>query len=198
MCTRFYRSSLLMLAGASVLLLPGAYAKNKKPKAPPLPAQDTIAVVGHVAVTTGPVTRFLTTQHYNSSYYLYVERDGGKNVTLVDVTKASQPSVLADMSYSSAGESNSGIVVVAGTAALVSTESAPAPRAPQTLRIMDFSDPQNPKVAREFAGVTAMSRDDRRGLIFIANVDGIWIMQQQLAQDPAVEKAYADYVLYSH
>lgn len=61
---------------------------------------------------------------------------------------------------------------------------------------MDFSDPQNPKVARVFAGVTAMSRDQGRGLIFVANADGIWILQQRLAQDPEVEKAYANYVLY--
>ena len=59
---------------------------------------------------------------------------------------------------------------------------------------MDFSDPKNPKVAREFTGVTAMSRDDRRGLIFIANAEGIWILQQHLAEDPEVEKAYAHYV----
>jgi hypothetical protein len=43
-----------------------------------------------------------------------------------------------------------------------------------------------------------LSRDDRRGLIFVANTEGIWILQQRLAQDPEVEKAYASYVLYSH
>ena len=63
---------------------------------------------------------------------------------------------------------------------------------------MDFSDPGTPKVAREFTGVTAMSRDDRRGLIFVANAEGIWILRQRLAEDPEVEKAYAKYVLYSH
>jgi hypothetical protein len=51
-------------------------------------------------------------------------------------------------------------------------------------------------VAREFAGVTAVSRDDRRGLIFVANPEGIWILQQHLAEDPEVEKAYANYVIY--
>ena len=52
---------------------------------------------------------------------------------------------------------------------------------------MDFSDPQHPKVAREFAGVTAITTDD--GLIFLANADGIWILHQTLAEDPEVEKA---------
>jgi hypothetical protein len=173
-------------------------AKNKKPKNPPLVAKDEIQVVGHIPLTDGPVERFLTTQHY-SSYYLYAEHETGDKVTLIDVTNTSRPAVLADMAYTPGGGSGS-MTVVAGTAALVSSENAPATAAQplQTIRIMDFSDPQNPKVARQFTGVTAMSRDDRRGLIFVANADGIWILRQQLAEDPEVEKAYANYVLYSH
>jgi hypothetical protein len=144
------------------------------------------------------VRRFFSTQHY-SSHYVYAERDPGKSLTLIDVTKADSPAVLADVSYPSNGGSDS-LTLVAGTAALVTSEAAaPAPAAPpQTVRIMDFSDPQSPKVAREFTGVTAMSRDDGRGLIFVANQDGIWILQRHFALDPEVEKAYANYVLYSH
>jgi hypothetical protein len=152
--------------------------------------------VGHIPLTDGAVSRFLATQHY-SSYYLYAEHDAGRTVTLIDVTKTSQPVVLADVSSAPNGGFDS-LTLVAGTAALVTSEPAAsaAPAATQTIRIMDFSDPQNPKVARVFAGVTAMSRDQGRGLIFVANADGIWILQQRLAQDPEVEKAYANYVLY--
>lgn len=173
-------------------------AKNKKPKTPPPAPKDEIQVVGHIPLTDGPVKRFLTTQHY-SSYYLYAEHEAGGKVTLIDITKTSRPAVLADVAYAP-GNGSGSLSVVAGTAALVSSETAPAaPGQPlQTIRIMDFSDPQNPKIAREFTGVTAMSRDDRRGLIFVANADGIWILQQQFAEDPEVEKAYANYVLYSH
>jgi hypothetical protein len=145
-------------------------------------------------LSDGPVTRFFTTQHY-SSYYLYAEHQTGGNVTLIDVTRGDRPAVLGDVSYGSAAAQ--GLSVVAGTAALVTSEPATAaPTAPQTIKIMDFSNPKNPKVAREFSGVTAVSRDDRRGLIFVANADGIWILQQRLAEDPQVEKAYANYVLY--
>ena len=144
------------------------------------------------------MTRFLSTQHY-SSYYLYAEHSAGRNVTLIDVTKTSRPSVLADVPYASHSVSDS-LAAVAGTAVLVASDAAaPAPApAPQTVRIMDFSDLRNPQIAREFTGVTAMSRDDRRGLIFVANAEGIWILRQRLAEDPEVEKAYAKYVLYSH
>jgi hypothetical protein len=179
-------------------LAPAANAKDKKPKASPSLPKDEIEVVGHIPATDGPVRRFLTTQHY-SSYYLYAEHDAGKSVTLIDVTKTNQPNVLADVSYPS-GTGSDSLTVVAGTAALVTSEPVvPAPAAAQqTVRIMDFSDPRNPKVAREFTGVTAMNRDTARGLIFVANADGIWILQQHFALDPEVEKEYARYVLYSH
>jgi hypothetical protein len=174
-----------------------AYAKDKKTQAPPSPPKDEIQVVGHIPLVGGPVTRFQSTQHY-SSYYLYAEHDAGKSVTLIDVTKVAKPSVLTDVSYSQGGASES-LMVVAGTAALVNSAPAgppAAPAAPQTLRIMDFSDPANPKVAREFTGVTAVGRDDPRRLIFVANGDGIWILQQHLAEDPEVQKAYDNYVKY--
>jgi hypothetical protein len=171
-------------------------AKDKKPA--PKDPQDEIAVVGHIPLTDGPVRRFLTTRHYSSSY-LYAEHDAGKTVTLIDVTDVNRPSVVADVSYPSDGGPGS-LFAVAETAALVTGEAAgTAPAAvPQTIRIMDFSDPRHPKVAREFAGVTAMSRDDRRGLIFLANAEGIWILHRNLAEDPAVERAYAHHVLYDH
>jgi hypothetical protein len=177
-------------------LLPAAHARDKKPKSPPAAPKDEIEVVGRIPLTGGPVLRFFTTQHY-SSYYLYAEHEAGGNVTLIDVTNTNHLSVLADVAYAPTRGTNS-LSVVAGTAALVTTESA-APgtaTAPQTVRIMDFSDPQNPKIAREFTGVTAMSKDDQRGLIFVANADGIWILRQHLAEDPEVEKAYANYVIY--
>jgi hypothetical protein len=180
--------ALLMAVAA---LIPVAVAKDKKQKDPP---KDQIQVVGHVQLSGAPVRRFLLTDHY-SSVYLYAERDGGKNVTLIDVTKATKPSVIADLA--NAGGDSENLTLVAGTAALVSGTPVASPAsAPQTLRIMDFSDPKNPKIAREFAGVTAMSRDERRGFVFIADADGIWILQQHLATDPEVEKAYDNYVRY--
>ena len=174
-----------------VILIPLS-AKDKKPKSPP---QDSIEVVAHIALTNGPVLRLLTTDHF-SNHYLYAEHGAGAPVTLIDTTKANHPSVLAEVAYPTTGSDS--LVVVSGTAALVTSGGAPQPATPQTIRILDFSDPRNPKVAREFTGVTAINRDDRRGLIFLANADGVWILHQARAEDPEVEKAYARHVLYDH
>jgi hypothetical protein len=161
-----------------------ASAKSKKAKQKD--PQDQIEVVGHVPVPGGPVTSFVVTQHY-SRLYLYAEHEGGKDVTLIDISNTGRPLVLSDVSYPSGGGS-ANLFAVAGTAALITegqTSSQAAP-VPQTIRIMDLSDPQHPAVAREFTGVTAIGRDEQRGLIFLANGDGIWVLHQNLALDPAM------------
>lgn len=189
-----YRRCLIRLALMALLLSTTAHAKTKKGKAAAKEAPDDIQVVAHLALSGGPVTRFLVTQHH-SSIYLYAEHDEGSGITLVDLTRVTQPVVLADMAFPTGGGSSS-LFAVAGTAALVSEEenkSLPSSR-PQTIRIMDFSDPRHPKIAREFAGVTAIGRD--RGLIFLANGEGLWILRQNFAPDPEVEKAYARQIQY--
>lgn len=181
----------MKLVAALCLIVP-LMAKDKKPK----PPEDSIDVVAHIPATGGPIRRFLTTEHF-SSFYLYAEHEAGSSVTLIDVTKAHHPIVIAEVAYpSSAGSDN--LVVVSGTSALVAGGTLAAANPPQTIRILDFSDPRSPKVAREFTGVTTINRDDRRGLIFLANADGVWILHQNRALDPEIEKAYAHHVVYDH
>ena len=91
-------------------------AKDKKPKTPPKPPLDAIEVVAHIPTTTGPVRRFLPTEHY-SSHYLYAEHDAGTSVTLIDITRPNLPSILAEVPYPSGGSDS--LVVVSGTSALV-------------------------------------------------------------------------------
>jgi hypothetical protein len=176
-------------------LSPAAQSESIKAKADEKAPQDEIEVVGYVPLTGGPVRRLLPTEHY-SSYYLYAERDAGKGVTLIDVTKATQPFVSAEIAYPSK-LGLTGLLTVAGTAALITDgqEAATAVRQ-QTIRIIDFSESRNPKVVREFTGVTATSLDGRRGLIFVANTEGVWILHQNLAEDPEIGMAYAHRLLY--
>lgn len=193
------RLSFAAMVFGLLMVSPTVQAADKKVGTMPKEPRDEIAVAGHIPLAGGPVSRFLITRHY-SSYYLYAEHEGGRSVTLIDVTKTADPAILADVAYPSGGGPGS-LFAVAGTTAVV-TAQLPAAAAPvldpQTIRIMDWSDPQRPKVAREFAGVTAIGRDDSRGLIFLANSEGVWILHQTLAEDPEVEKEYAHHVLYDH
>jgi hypothetical protein len=175
----------LLIAGAAA-----SYGKDKNSNKQDDSPQDSITVVAHIPLTGGPVTRFISTQHYSRSY-VYAEHGAGQNLTLIDVTNASKPQLLPDVAYQAS------LVAATGTAALVSATPADGtkPAAPQTLRIMNLSDPVHPAVVQEFTGVTATSTV-RAGLIVLANADGIWILQQHFALDPAVEKSYAYKVLY--
>lgn len=166
-------------------------AKDKHRKADASQPQDQIIIEAHIPVTQGPVTRFIVTQHFSRSY-IYAEREPGKPVILIDATKPNRPQVLSELAPESPSSS---LVAVAGTAALAS-DSSPTEKAlaPQTIRIMDFSDPAHPKVTRQFDGVTAIEKS--RGLILLANPEGIWILSEHLAEDPQVEAEYARRVVY--
>jgi hypothetical protein len=171
-----------------------ALAGDADKKSQPVP-RDRIDVVGHIALPAGSITGLAPTRHFSSDY-VYAEYDAGKRVAIIDVTKPSQPSVISDVASSPDG-SPSSVIAIAGTSALA-LDSQPSPMAAtpsQSVKIMDYADAKHPRVVREFSDVTAIGRDDSRGLIFLADSAGVWILQDHFAEDPAVEAAYAKYVL---
>ncbi len=172
-----------------------AYGKDKHAKKDDT-SQDQITVVALIPVSGGPITRFIPTQHYGHSY-IYAEHESGKTLTVIDLSKPAKPSVLSDVTYPDAAAAGN-VLSATGTAALVSDkpDSGTRPLPSETIRIMNFSDPLHPTVAKEFKGVTATSRDAQPGLILLANSDGIWILQQHYGLDPAEEACYAHYVIY--
>jgi hypothetical protein len=180
-CTGLFFAAVLSVSCSFSL-----YSKDKHPKNLPTTPQDDIETVAHVPLTGGAVTRFLETQHYRRNY-LYAEHESGKTVSLIDVTSARQPALLPDVTFPN-GASDS-LVAVAGSAALVSSQTATVNSNPErTFRIMSFADPLHPTVKQEFDHVTAISYDDKRGLIFLANDSGVWILKQQYAMDPEEAK----------
>jgi len=157
--------------------------------------QDQIEVLGHFPLSGQPVVRLMPARHYDRQL-LYAEVQNEKTLTVIDVTQASAPVQAAYVPSFPNGKSED-ILMATGTAALAASRGGvPVAGVPQTVRIMDFADPAHPTVAREFYGVTAIASDRPRGLIFLANSDGIWILGQRPALDPAVMKAYSDQVLY--
>ncbi|MGC2660975.1 MAG: hypothetical protein WA324_23725 [Bryobacteraceae bacterium] len=167
-------------------------AKDKRPKPAP---QDQIQIIAHIPAAGDNIVGFLTTRHYEQNY-LYAEHQSGNGLTLIDITDLKNPTIVAQMSEPVAGVDN--LVAAAGNVALVATANQQAQAAAQTFRILSFADPGHPAVEREFKGVTATARDDKRGLIFLANSDGIWILQQQFAMDPNLEKQWEHDVLGAH
>jgi hypothetical protein len=184
-----YSSRFAVTAVCAVALCASVpFALNAKSHSKAVPPQDGIEVIAHLPLTSGPVSHFLETEHYRR-HYLYADSNGGSTVTLMDVTDLSRPTILSQTNSPSGGAR---VVTAAGTAVLVSEGSSTSTAAAhgQTFRIMSFADPQHPTVKQEFANVSAVSRDDSRGIIFLANPQGIWILQTKLVVDPEFEREW--------
>ncbi len=139
------------------------------------------------------------TRHYSRSY-LYLEH-ASHSLTLVDVTDARHPIVMAnlDLPVNEAGT----VLTAAGDAALISSEGSTTSAAPEktpekTMTIVNFADRAHPQTVRQFVKVTCTALDDNRGLVFVANDEGLWILHRNPAEDPEVQERYAHEVLYNH
>jgi hypothetical protein len=164
-----------------------SFARSKSKAAP----KDSFDVVAHVALTGGPVTSLVATSHF-SRKYLYTECLSSHTVTVFDVTDFAHPKVLSRM------DSSDSLLTAAGDAVLVGADpSAPVPSG-KKISIVDLADKSKPKIVREFAGVTSMTADAPRGLVFLANAEGLWILHRNQPIDPEIQERYAHEVLYNH
>jgi hypothetical protein len=172
-----------------------ALTLNAKPKHHhEAPDQDQIAIQSHIQLAGAPITGFIATQHYNRSY-VYAERGAGNPVTLIDVTDTAHPVVVSEISMTAG---SSALLSVAGTAAIMGQGPASKEVVPQSVSIMDFSDPAQPKVTRTFEGITALEKVSNGAVILLANKEGVWVLKQHFALDPKLEEEYAKEVVYAH
>jgi hypothetical protein len=185
--------ALLLIASTTQQLT----AKAKRGKADSTD-QDRISVAAHLAVSGGPIVAFAVTSHYGRSY-VYAQRAPDQPITLLEITDPGQPTIVSQIDPAripSSGTNGRNLVAVAGTAAISTSAPSEAVKPEeQTIRLLDFSDPANPKVTRQFDKVTAVRRISGR-VTLIANPEGIWVLTSHLAEDPADAERYARKVVY--
>jgi len=176
---------------AIFLLLCGSYelqARKDKHRSAP---QDEIAVAAHLTMPGSPIVRFTATKHYDRTY-IYAERGPGQPITLIDVTDPAKPTVVSQLDSADVA----GLITAAGTSAISTSAPVVAARAAtQTIRIMDFSDAAHPKITQQFDNVSAVEKVSGN-VTLLANPQGIWVLTQHLAEDPAAEERYARKVIY--
>lgn len=161
---------------------------------------DRIDVIAHMPLSGGPVLQLTAGDHWRRDY-LYLEQ--GRGVSILDVTNAAAPKPAGTLDVPPP-EANGSLTAVVGTAALVTTSAnlaAPAQASalpPRTVSIMSFTDPEHPKVEQQFNGVTAILKDPSRGLVYLTNAEGLWVLKMDPARDRELEQEYDRYILYSH
>jgi hypothetical protein len=190
------RKLALALSMVLAALSPSATAKDK----PTQPAEQ-VAVVAHLPLPGAPV-RQMFVQQEGTKQYLYVQQASKEGFTIIDVTKPARPGIIKREAFPTTASTGRLQMVGSGIAlaevpdktasAGARHELAPA-KAPGTasgsqptesLRVLDLSDPANPKTLQTFDGVTSVLADDSRRLIYIANGDGLWILNHKHEKPP--------------
>jgi hypothetical protein len=121
--------------------------------------------------------------------YLYVRQPSRSGFTVIDVTKPTKPRVVSHVSQGTLTLLNSGLALSEtpekSTNGKVSYSIGDqhtgfgASNAPESVRVLNISDPVHPRTLETFDGVTSMVRDDARSLLYVANGEGIWIVSHK-------------------
>jgi hypothetical protein len=166
----------VVLAAGALLSIPGAVAADSD--ASYLKAK----VIAHLRLSGG--VRQMFSQQEGSGQFLYVQQSSQQGVTVIDITKPERPTVvnqvpldtLTMVSFGLAPENSAteGASLVDGNA-----EGRPRSGVPESVPVLDVSDPALPRTVRNFDGVTSILQDSARNLFYVANGDGVWIVSQQ-------------------
>lgn len=176
---RFLRSHLSPMtiafaAAVAITSAPRAFANNK-------PTEVPAKVIAHLTLKEAPGSEMLL-QSKGDKQYLYIQKASKQGFTVIDVTKPVLPTLVnhgAQSSDSTAGKleivgPDVGLAEVPDKNAKGVLRNSDSPT--ETVKILDLSDPAHPKVLQTFTGVTSILQDSSRGLIYLANNDGLWIL----------------------
>jgi hypothetical protein len=177
--------SLLIL---SVLL--ASAGENPAQKPTDVPA----TVIAHLPLPLATGSQMLL-QKENSKQYLYVQQAAKQGFMIVDVTKPEKPTLLKRTAESNQATQGNLQIVSPDVAIAVAPEKTPATltssnHPTQTVRILDMSDSRNPKTLETFNSVTSLLPDSHRGLIFLTNNEGLWVLRyiRPALLEPAKQK----------
>ncbi len=167
------RPTLLLGAVAAILALAtGALAKK-----PDKPAQSA-SVIAHVPLE-GAVASQMYLQVQGDKRYLYIDQGTNQGYTLVDITKATQPNIIKHVTSGKLQVVGSDLALAEAPEQSKTVARSHLPT--ESVTVLDTSDPANPKTIQTFQGVTSVLQDDGRGLIFLTNNDGLWVLRHAAA-----------------
>jgi hypothetical protein len=174
-----FRSHLgpVSLAFAAAVVFTSAPRVSANTKPTEVPAK----VIAHLSLKDAPGNEMLL-QSKGDKQYLYVQKASKQGFTVIDVTKPVLPALVNHGAQSS--DATAGKLEIVGpdvglaevpdrnSKGVIRNSDSPT----ETVKILDLSDPAHPKVLQTFTGVTSILQDPSRGLIYLANNDGLWIL----------------------
>jgi hypothetical protein len=185
---KVYSSAIKSTVRAAAVLLalgiasaPSVLAHPKSKKA----ASSNLGVIAHVQLDGGSAARLLLVKK-DGKRYLYAGLSSSTGVCILDVTMPAAPRKVERLAGT--GGAQADFQLVGDTLAVSSrsgdeTLSASGP-APRSVTILNMVDPANPQPIQTFSGVTSIVTDDARGLIYLSNGEGLWIVQTKQPEKP--------------
>jgi hypothetical protein len=182
-------------ATLALLLLPAmALARPVRRNRKAIP-NENIDVIGHLALPDASVTSLRTAEH-RGRQFLQLQDAKHRTLILVDVTDATHPAIIKQL-HLPTEPANCTLAVLVGDVAVVTDTQSPEVHI-SSAALVNFADPDHPATVRKFNNVSAFRTDEGRGLIYLVDKDGLWVLQEKSAAEKEIEAEYDRYVLYSH
>lgn len=162
------------------------------------PADVPATVIAHLPLPQQTGSQMLL-QKENRKQYLYVQQAGKQGFMIVDVTAPERPNLLKRTAESNQSTAGNLQIVSPDVAIAEAPEKTPSTltsntHPTETVRVLDLSDPRNPKTLETFNKVTSVLPDGGHGLIYLTNNDGLWILRytRPAMLEPAKKKPPCD------
>jgi hypothetical protein len=180
------------------LLLTQALLVSASDEPVPKPTDVPATVIAHLPLPQATGGQMLL-QKENAKQYLYIQQAAKQGFLIVDVSKPEQPSLLKRTAESNQATTGNLQIVSPDVAIAEAPERTPTTltssnHPTETVRVLDLSDPRNPKTLDTFNKVTSLLPDGRHGLIYLTNNDGLWILRynRPAPLEPARKKQPCD------
>jgi hypothetical protein len=181
----------------SLLLLPALLAGASEQPVPK-PTDVPATVIAHLPLPQATGSQMLL-QKEKGKQYLYVQQAAKQGFMIVDVSKPEEPSLLKRTVESNQSTSGNLEMVSPDVAIAEAPEKTPTTltsntHPTETVRVLDLSDPRNPKTLETFNKVTSLLPDGGHGLIYLTNNDGLYILRYNHPSrfEPAKKKPPCD------
>jgi hypothetical protein len=173
------RAAVAFLA-LGIAAAPSMFAKPKEKKA----LASNLGVIAHVQLDGGAATHMVLMEK-NGKEYLYLGLASSSGVCVFDVTTPAAPRKLER--FAEAGGAQATDFQLVGDTLAVSSRSGEAlsgspDSASRSVTILNMTNPTDPQSIQTFAGVTSVVADNARGLIYLSNDEGLWIVQAKQMQ----------------
>jgi hypothetical protein len=176
----FSSGTLALLTVVLVMAVSNASAKEHKPRGYDAESH----VVAHISFSGLSAVDMEMQRKVNDKYYLYVEHSKEQGISIIDVSKPTQPKAVAVIPWPDP-DLSSRMSLTGNLAVIAETEVLPlhSRTSPDDLVLWDLSNPVAPRVVQKFSGVVKWLQDERN-FIYVLNGDGLWVVSEPADRRP--------------